>query len=98
MLQMWESLAATGMNLAAANGLEVVLVSDITKIVHAMASNESVAESLERLLPHPDDRAYVQCFQVDCEHYRGGHCTIHTVTALNAIGPEKPCADYKIRQ
>lgn len=74
------------------------MAHDIEKMAAELARSEAVADGLEQLLPHPDDRAYVQCSHRDCQHNLRGRCSIYTVTALNAMNPNKPCAEFKLRQ
>jgi hypothetical protein len=71
---------------------------DVSRLVARVASDPTVAEQLDFLLQHQDDRAYVLCTISDCQHNLHGHCTVYTVTALNAGSPDKPCAEYKKRQ
>ena len=61
-------------------------------------TNSEVAETLDKVLTGPNDRAYVICSYLDCKLNTNGHCTIYTVLDVPRMKTGKPCNSYEKRQ
>jgi hypothetical protein len=61
----------------------------------AIAKNQQVVDTLDQVLRHPGDRAYVVCTISDCRHIDQGKCKIFTVASPPKRGANGFCDRYE---
>lgn len=70
----------------------------LARVAVLAGTNSEVAETLDKVLTGPNDRAYVVCGYLDCKLNAKGHCTIYTVLDVPRMKTGRPCTSYEKRQ
>ncbi|BCG45918.1 hypothetical protein GEOBRER4_n0691 [Citrifermentans bremense] len=70
----------------------------LARVAALAGTNGEVAETLDKVLTGPNDRAYLVCNYLDCKLNINGHCTIYTVLDVPRMKTGEPCKSYEKRQ